>query len=142
MINELFLFSHNYRLSRTQVRLLKTIASLGEEGIAKASGLRKLSEQYNVNLTILKSYLNKKGPLTVRGKRFSGHESNMVTPEMLTKIASLGALGVAKAGGLTGISEQFNVNLSTLKTYLDKNGALTVRGCRRACKGLWTKRDQ
>lgn len=109
-------------------RLLKTIASLGEEGIAKAGGLRKLSEQYNVNLTILKSYLNKKGPLTVRGKRFLGHESNMITPEMLTKIASLGALGIAKAGGLTGISEQFNVNLSTLKTYLDKNGALTVRG--------------
>ncbi|WGO82998.1 hypothetical protein [Arsenophonus apicola] len=108
--------------------LLKTIVSLGEEGIAKAGGLKGLSEQYSVSLETLKSYLNKNGSLTVRGKSFLGDKPNKITPEILTEIMSLGEDGIAKAGGLKGVSEQYNVRLSTLKSYLNKKGTLTVIG--------------
>ncbi|WP_339053410.1 hypothetical protein [Arsenophonus endosymbiont of Crataerina pallida] len=108
--------------------LLKEMASLGAEGIAKAGGLRRLSQQYNVNLHTLNSYLNKKGTLTVNGKNFLGDKSSKLTPELLETIASLDAEEFTKAGGLTGLSEQYNVNLTTLNNYLDKNGMLKVRG--------------
>ncbi|HGJ5866807.1 hypothetical protein [Arsenophonus nasoniae] len=108
--------------------LLKAIVSLGEEGIAKAGGLKGLSEQYSVSLETLKSYLNKNGSLTVRGKSFLGDKSYKITPEILTEIMSLGEEGIAKAGGLKGVSEQYNVRLGTLKNYLNKKRTLTVRG--------------
>jgi hypothetical protein len=108
--------------------LLKAIVSLGEEGIAKSGGFKGLSEQYSVSLETLKSYLNKNGSLTVRGKSFLGDKPNKITPVMLTEIMSLGEDGIAKAGGLKGVSEQYNVRLGTLKSYLNKKGILTVRG--------------
>ncbi|HGJ5860437.1 MAG TPA: hypothetical protein ACHBX6_12260 [Arsenophonus nasoniae] len=108
--------------------LLKTIVSLGEDGIAKAGGLKGLSEQYNVRLGTLKNYLNKKGTLTVRGEAILGGKPNKVSPEMLTEIMSLGAERIAKAGGLKGLSKQYKVNLATLNHYIDKNGRLTVIG--------------
>ncbi|HGJ5854375.1 hypothetical protein [Arsenophonus nasoniae] len=108
--------------------LLKTIVSLGEDGIAKAGGLKGLSEQYNVRLGTLKNYLNKKGTLTVRGEAILGGKPNKVSPEMLTEIMSLGAERIAKAGGLKGLSKQYKVNLATLNHYIDKNGRLTVMG--------------
>ncbi|WP_334473389.1 hypothetical protein [Arsenophonus sp. PmNCSU2021_1] len=110
--------------------LLKEIVSLGAEGIAKAGGLRGISEQYNINLTTLNNYLDKNGILTARGKYFLYGISNRITHEMLTKIVSLGTEGFAKAGGLIGISEQYNINLTSLNNYLDKNGMLTMRGMR------------
>lgn len=108
--------------------ILTEIMSLGEDGIAKAGGFKGLSEQYNVRLGTLKNYLNKKGTLTVRGEAILGGKPNKVSPEILTKIMSLGAEGIKKAGGLQGLSEKHNVNLSTLNSYLDKNGTLKVRG--------------
>ncbi|MDR5611409.1 hypothetical protein, partial [Arsenophonus sp.] len=73
---------------------------------------------------------DKNGTFTVRGKSFLGNKSNKITPRLLKTIASLGEEGIAKAGGLIGISKQYKVNLSTLKSYLDKNGMLTMRGRR------------
>ncbi|HGJ5865214.1 MAG TPA: hypothetical protein ACHBZ9_12440 [Arsenophonus nasoniae] len=108
--------------------ILTEIMSLGEDGIAKAGGLKGLSEQYNVRLGTLKNYLNKKGTLTVRGEAILGGKPNKVSPEMLTEIMSLGAERIAKAGGLKGLSKQYKVNLATLNHYIDKNGRLTVMG--------------
>ncbi|HGJ5883630.1 MAG TPA: hypothetical protein ACHBY7_10580 [Arsenophonus sp.] len=110
--------------------MLTEIMSLGAEGFAKAAGLRKLSERYNVSLIILNSCIDKNGALTVKGKHFLGVEFNKITSAMLTEIVYLGAEGIAKARGLIGISKQYKVNLSTLKSYLDKNGMLTMRGMR------------
>ncbi|WGL98934.1 hypothetical protein QE177_03285 [Arsenophonus sp. aPb] len=108
--------------------MLKAIMSLGEDGIAKAGGLKGVSEQYNVRLGTLNNYLNKNGTLTVGGKSFLGDKPNKITPEILTEIMSLGEEGIAKAGGFKGVSEQYNVRLGTLKNYLNKKGTLTVRG--------------
>lgn len=102
--------------------------SLGTDGIAKAGGREGISEKYKVNLTTLNNYLYYNGTLTVRGKSFLGGKTNKITPEILTEIMSLGKNGLAKAGGLKGISEQYNVKLTTLNNYLNKNATLTVRG--------------
>lgn len=110
--------------------MLTEIVSLGTKGFAKAGGLIGISEQYNINLTALNNYLDKNGTLTVKGKHFLGVEFNKITPIILREIVYLGGKGIAKAGGLIGISKQYKVNLSTLKSYLDKNGMLTMRGMR------------
>ncbi|WP_119712414.1 hypothetical protein [Arsenophonus endosymbiont of Aleurodicus floccissimus] len=60
----------------------------------------------------------------------NGEKIRLVTPKILKEIVLLGAKGIAKAGGLAGISEQYKVNLRTLNNYLDKNGMLTMRGMR------------
>lgn len=60
----------------------------------------------------------------------NGEKIRSVTPEILKEIVLLGANGIAKAGGRKGLSEKYKVNLSTLKSYLDKNGMLTMRGMR------------
>ncbi|MFS1539971.1 MAG: hypothetical protein ACL7BU_16250 [Candidatus Phlomobacter fragariae] len=92
-------------------------------------GLNGISEKYNVNLSSLNSYLHTNGTLTVKEKSFLGVEpNNKLTLKILKEIMSLGAVGIANAGGLKRISEKYNVHLSTLNNYLDKNDTLTVSG--------------
>ncbi|HGJ5898712.1 hypothetical protein, partial [Arsenophonus apicola] len=60
------------------------------------------SEQYNVRLGMLKSYLNKKGTLTVKGEGILGGKPNKVSPVMLTEIMSSGEDRIARAGESKG----------------------------------------
>ncbi|WP_150623018.1 hypothetical protein [Pandoraea horticolens] len=109
--------------------MVRQWATLGRAGIETAGGLNGLAGQYGVSVATLRTYLRADGTLTQRGEdRLDPGGPVGIIDAMVRQWATLGRAGIEAAGGLNGLARQYNVSVTTLRTYLRADGTLTQRG--------------